>query len=141
MTEIRFLGPADLELLLGVDDGVFDGPLRPERAAEFLAEERHHLVVALVEGRIVGFASAVHYVHPDKEPELWIAEVGVVPAHRRAGLATRLVDALRGRARALGCREVWVLTERANTPALALYRRAGGEESEDDVVLFSWKVS
>jgi hypothetical protein len=26
---------------------------------------------------VVGFASAVHYVHPDKAPELWINEVGV----------------------------------------------------------------
>ena len=30
------------------------------------------------EEQIVGFASAVHYVHPDKPPELWINEMGVV---------------------------------------------------------------
>ena len=141
MTEIRLLGPSDLDLLTGSDDGVFDGPVRLERAAEFLADDRHHIAVAITDGRIVGFASAVHYVHPDKEPELWIAEVGVVPDHRRSGIATRLLDALRGHARELGCTEVWVLTERANTPAMELYRRADGHESTDDVVLFSWKVS
>ena len=141
MTEIRILGATDLDILRDAREDVFDGPLRLERAREFLSDERHHIAVALTDDRIVGFASAVHYVHPDKEPELWIAEVGVVPDHRRSGIATRLLDALRGHARELGCTEVWVLTERANTPAMELYRRADGHESTDDVVLFSWKVS
>ena len=54
--------------------------------AEFLADSRHHLAVAVDEGRVVGMASAVHYVHPDKPPELWINEVGVAPTHRGLGI-------------------------------------------------------
>jgi aminoglycoside 6'-N-acetyltransferase I len=139
--EVRLLGPGDLAVLERVAPDVFDGPIRPNRAAEFLADPRHHLAVALAGGEVVGFASGVHYVHPDKEPELWIAEVGVSPAHRRGGLATRLLGRLKALARELGCTQLWVLTERGNAAAVSLYHGSGGRESDDEAVLFSWQVS
>ena len=79
---------------------------------EFLEDRRHHLAVAVDQGHVVGFASAVHYIHPDKDAELWINEVGVAPGHRRGGLGKELLRALFRLGRDLGCREAWVLTER-----------------------------
>lgn len=83
------------------------------------------MAVALEDERIVGFASAVHYLHPDKGPELWINEVGVAPTHRRQGLARRLLRALFRKGRELGCYQAWVLTDRDNAPAQALYGSTG----------------
>lgn len=125
---IRLLTPADAALLDSADDDVFDNPADARLSAEFLADPRHHLAAAVTDGRLVGFASAVHYVHPDKAPELWINEVGVAPAFQRQGVGRRLLDALFAQARKLGCREAWVLTEEDNSPARALYRAAGGSE-------------
>jgi aminoglycoside 6'-N-acetyltransferase I len=100
---------------------VFDDPIDAGRADEFLAGPRHHLAVAVEDGRVVGFASAVHYLHPDKpRPELWINEVGVAATHRDRGLGTRLLRAVFAAARGLGCAEAWALTDRANTAALRL---------------------
>jgi len=66
---------------------VFDGPIDPVLTRKFLNDPRHHIVVAIHDEVVVGFASAVHYVHPDKAPQLWINEVAVAPPHRRRGLA------------------------------------------------------
>jgi aminoglycoside 6'-N-acetyltransferase I len=134
--EIRVLGPGDEALLADTAPDVFDNAVQPQLATEFLADRRHHLVVARDEARIVGFASAVHYVHPDKPPELWINEVGVTPSHQRQGLARRLLHALFDVGRALGCRQAWVLTERSNTAAINLYLAAGGAEADDETVMF-----
>jgi hypothetical protein len=41
-------------------------------------------------------------------------------------------------ARALDCVEAWVLTDRSNPAALALYRRLGGVESGTDLVMFTF---
>ena len=65
------LGPADAAVLEHVADGVFDNPLDAGWTAEFLADPRHHMAVALDGNQVVGMASAVHYLHPDKPPELW----------------------------------------------------------------------
>ncbi|MGH7718722.1 MAG: GNAT family N-acetyltransferase [Gemmatimonadaceae bacterium] len=137
--EIRRLGVGDEAVLADVAPDVFDSPVDPRLAAEFLSDPRHHLVVACEGGRVVGFASAVHYVHPDKPPELWVNEVGVAPSHRGRGLAKRILDGLLDAGRAAGCRTAWVLTDRSNVPAMRLYRALGGVEAAGDPIMFEFR--
>jgi ribosomal protein S18 acetylase RimI-like enzyme len=80
---------------------------------------------------VVGFASGVHYLHPDKPPELWINEVGLAPTHRRRGLGKGLLRALLEVGRANHCTMAWVLTYRDNLAAMALYSSAGGTLGAD----------
>jgi ribosomal protein S18 acetylase RimI-like enzyme len=139
--EIKILGPQDAGVLAHVAPNVFDDVIDSGRAAEFLADPRHHLAVAVEDGLVVGFVSAVHYVHPDKpRPELWIDEVGVADTHRRRGLGTRLLGAVFALARSLGCAKAWVLTDRANTAAMRLYAAAGSTEAPTDHVMFTFRL-
>ena len=140
MTRIDILAPSDVATLYDVVEDVFDHPVRQELVAEFLGDPRHHLAVAVEADRVVGFASAVHYVHPDKPPELWINEVGVAPAFRRKGLGQKLLRALFELGRELGCAEAWVLTERTNHAAAGLYSSLGGFEPPDETVMFSFRL-
>jgi GNAT superfamily N-acetyltransferase len=127
--QIQLLGASDAAVLQRVAPGVFDGPVDPRWTAEFLADARHHLVVALDAAEVVGMASGVHYVHPDKPPELWINEVGVAPTHQGQGVGRQLLDTLLAHGRTLGCRAAWVLTDAVNPPAERLYESAGGVEA------------
>ena len=123
------LGPDDAKVLDHVAPDTFDNPIDARWTAEFLADPRHHMVVALVEDRVVGMASAVHYVHPDKSPELWVNEVGVSPAYQQQGIGKKLLQALFAHARTLGCQEAWLGTEQDNTAARRLYHSLDGHES------------
>jgi GNAT superfamily N-acetyltransferase len=138
--EIRLLTAADAALLDRVAPDVFDEPLQPALVAEFLADDRHHLVVAVDDGVVIGFASAVHYVHPDKPAELWINEVGVTPEHHRRGVGTAIISALLEHGRRLGCGEAWVLTERHNEAAMRLYASTGGTEAPPETVMFNYEL-
>jgi aminoglycoside 6'-N-acetyltransferase I len=139
--EIRILGPQDAGILAQIAPEVFDDPIDAKRADEFLADPRHHLAVAVEDGWVVGFVSAVHYVHPDNpHPELWINEIGVAATHRGRGLGTRLLRAVFAEARGLGCAEAWVLTDRANTAAMRLYEAAGSTEAPTDHVMFTFNL-
>jgi ribosomal protein S18 acetylase RimI-like enzyme len=137
---IKILRGGDEQVLENVDPDVFDLPVNPAWAAEFLNDPRHHLVVALDDGLVVGMASAVHYIHPDKPTELWINEVGVAASHHRRGLGKALVNALLQLGRELGAKEAWVLTERDNTAAINLYQAAGGVNESDDVVMITFHL-
>ena len=130
----KILGSGDLAVLDNVAPGVFDNPLDPRLVAEFLGDARHHLAVAVDEGQVVGFASGVHYVHPDKPAELWINEVGVAPSHQGQGLGKAVVQTLLRHAKDLGCREAWVLTDQSNQIAMRLYASAGGKATSDHVM-------
>jgi aminoglycoside 6'-N-acetyltransferase I len=139
--DIKLLGPRDAGVLAKVAPDVFDDPIDAGLAEEFLADPRHHLAVAVEDGWVVGFVSAVHYVHPDKQrPELWINEVGVAATHRGRGLATRLLRAVFEAARRVGCAEAWVLTDRANTAAMRLYAAAGRARAPTDHVMFTFEL-
>ena len=138
--EIRLLAAADSALLDRIAPDVFDEPLQPALVAEFLADDRHHLVVAIDDGVVIGFASAVHYVHPDKPAELWINEVGVTPEHHRRGVGKAIIAALLEHGRRLGCGEAWVLTERQNEAAMRLYASTGGTEAPPETVMFNYEL-
>lgn len=137
--DIQRLGSADARLLDDLDPDVFDDPLDPAATAVFLADPRHHLVVALDGGRVVGFVSAVHYVHPDKPgPELWINEVGVASSHHGRGIGKALLGAMLDVGREVGCGVAWVLTDRSNVAAMRLYASAGGVEASGEAVMFEF---
>lgn len=140
--EIKILRSGEERILANVAPDVFDDPINEQAAKSFLADPRHHVAVAIDDGIVVGFVSAVHYVHPDKHaPELWINEVGVASTHQRRGIAKSLLQLLLDRARELGCSEAWVLTERGNTNAIGLYQSAGGQASADEVVMFNFPLA
>jgi ribosomal protein S18 acetylase RimI-like enzyme len=138
---INILNHNDVDILRNIDPDVFDDAIDLQRAEEFLADPRHHLAVAIDNNQVVGFVSAVHYVHPDKpRPEMWINEVGVAETHRRQGLGKRLMNTVFDVARELGCVEAWVLTDRENTAAMNLYSAVGNAETPSDHVMFSFHL-
>jgi aminoglycoside 6'-N-acetyltransferase I len=133
-SDIRLLGPHDAHVLEHVAHGVFDNEIDPHWTAEFFADPRHHLVVAMDDGVVVGMASGVHYVHPDKAPQLFINEVGIARSYQGRGLGRQLVDRLVRLSMELGCTEAWVLTDRDNTVAQRLYAGAGKSSPEDCIM-------
>ena len=130
--EIKLLHRGDENVLMTVAPAVFDNPIDTELTKEFLEDPRHHIAVAIDDGLVVGFASGVHYIHPDKPPELWVNEVGLAPTHRRRGLGKAVLKALFEVGRAQNCTVAWVLTYRTNVAAMALYASVGGTEGVDD---------
>ena len=132
--DVRLLGSDEADVLDNVAPDVFDHQIHPRWCAEFFADQRHHLVVALDGDLVVGMASGVHYVHPDKAPELWINEVAVAPTHHGQGIGRRLVTTLVQHGATLGCGEAWVLTSPANEPARRMYVAAGAVDDELSVM-------
>lgn len=131
----------DIDILKNIDPDVFDDAINLPRAIEFLADPRHHLVVAIDHNLVIGFVSAVHYVHPDKPlPELWINEIGVAATHQRQGIGKRLINKVLEVGRELGCEVAWVLTDRDNTAAMSLYASVGNAEAPSNHVMFSFDL-
>jgi ribosomal protein S18 acetylase RimI-like enzyme len=136
--DIRVLIAGDEEVLRHVADDVFDNAVDPRLGREFLSDPRHHLVVALDAGVVVGMVSAVDYIHPDKRAQLWINEIGVASSHQRRGVGRDLMAAMLSHGRRLGCTEAWLGTEPDNVAARALYVAAGG--SAETMIMYSFDL-
>jgi aminoglycoside 6'-N-acetyltransferase I len=140
---VRRLAADDLDLVCAAD--VFDDPVRPAMAARVLAHPDHHLFGAIAGKRLIGFVSAVTYLHPDKPIECWINEVGVDAAFQRRGLGRALLQACLSHARHMACESAWVLTNSGNRAARGLYAACGGVATPaarhgDGVIMFSFAL-
>ncbi len=135
--KIRALGADDIAFLENVPEGVFDFPVIPEQARAFLASDNHRIVVALRDARVVGMATGVILLHPDKAPVLHVSEVGVHEDFQRQGIGRRLMKSLMNSARRDGIEGVWLATEADNEAARGLYRALGGRET-GGIVVFDW---
>lgn len=96
-------------------------------------------LVALDGDAVVGGLTA--YELPKLEQarsEIYIYDLAVAAPHRRRGIATRLIDALRTVARSRGASVIYVQADPGDGPAVALYTKSGRRE---DVLHFDIPVS
>jgi ribosomal protein S18 acetylase RimI-like enzyme len=137
---VKLLHRSNSDAFKNVASDVFDNKIEPQLVREFLDDPRHHIAVALDGTLMVGMASAVHYVHPDKPAQLFVNEVAVSESHQKQGVGSKLLSLLLSRGRELGCTEAWVATEQDNIAARALYAKAGGEEDSAQVLMYTFPL-
>jgi ribosomal protein S18 acetylase RimI-like enzyme len=121
-------------------EAAFDYDVLPDETRRFLADERHHVLLGYVDDRPAGFVSAVEVFHPDKRPEIFLNEIGVMDEARRRGVARALIEELKRLGRERGCGTMWVLTDEDNEAAMALYRTTGGRLDGTPHVMFEYDL-
>ena len=136
--KLKLASIEDLSAMIKVGDKLFDHPIKPDRAKEFLNDPRHHLVVAYDGNDIVGMASGFHYVHPDKDPVLFVNEASVRDKYQNKGIGRSLIRFLCKYGKDQGFKEAWVATEQSNVAARKAYIAAGGIEDPEPIVLVEY---
>jgi aminoglycoside 3-N-acetyltransferase I len=122
-TTVRRLGPGDEEIVRKLAEQA------PQTA--LLADERTIFVVAFKDAEPVGFVFGYDLPRRHGKPSiLFVYELDVSLAHRRQGIATRLMNELHRIARARGTEDSFVLTEPDNAAANELYASLGGIRQE-----------
>ncbi len=112
-----------------------------EQGGLFLQNPDNLLAVAWWDGRLCGFVSAHRLQRFDRRrAEVLLYEIGVDERFQRRGIGRALNAEIIRWAGEVAADEVWVLTNRSNTAAMALYQAAGGEEDEPDVTTFTFRI-
>lgn len=139
--KIQVVEPTNRELLDNVAEDVFDNEIDQQSLAAFLEDPRHLLVVAIVDGCVVGMASGFEYFHPDKPPQLFVNEVGVTPGLQRRGIGRRLVDRLLDVGRRRGCVYAWLGTAADNQAGRACFGSIPSAEGPEPFLLYEWDLT
>ena len=139
MPAVRRLTAADvgvLDALLDVFAAAFEDPEAyssqrpgPTYRAEVLADPRTIVLVAEVDGAVVGGLVAYELRKLEQaRSELYIYDLAVAAAHRRQGIARALIEELRRIAAEIGAWVVYVQADYGDDPAIALYTSLGTRE-------------
>lgn len=123
------------------DDKITYGANRPDAGyvARLLENPAFIALVAIEDGDVVGALAG--YELPKFEQarsEFYIYDLAVDERHRRKGVATELIEAMRAAAKAAGGWVVFVQADHGDDPAIALYTKLGVRE---DVLHFDIPVS
>ena len=127
LTEITGLLRELFEAMTDTEELILEGV--PKNCQALLADETHHFLVAENRGDIVGFINFCirkTCLHPGASG--LIDELVVRTSHRAQGIGKKLISAAVERCRELGCCELEVSTESANTTAKSLYKSLGFKE-------------
>lgn len=136
---IHRLSGADAELLARLNatfGAAFDEPetytgAPPDEAycRRVLGNEHVIALAALMGEEVVGGLVAYELDKLERaRREVYLYDLAVAAAHRRQGIATRLIEALRTIARERGAWVVFVQADLGDDPAIALYTRLGVRE-------------
>lgn len=137
--DVRRLGPADLDICRALNAlfaDAFDDPVSYAQAppgdgylADLLGRDHFVALVAREGERVVGGLVAYELAKLEQaRSEFYIYDLAVSEDRRRRGIATALIEALRGIAGARGAQVVFVQADYVDPPAIALYEKLGTRE-------------
>lgn len=95
--------------------------------------------VAEEDDRIVGWCWGYHLLRPDGTTMVYVHEMEVDEDARGRGYGRQLIDSMLDVARSEGAARVFLVTQKTNTAARALYESAGGHvPGDEDSLVFWW---
>jgi GNAT superfamily N-acetyltransferase len=115
----------------------------PQHGAAFLRDSSSALFLAFSGEQAVGFLTANRLQRFDaRGAEVLLYEIGVREDFRRRGIARALVQEAKLWAREVGADVLWVLTNRSNAAAVALYKATGGktETADPDEIMYDFDL-
>ena len=136
---IRRLGPGDVSLLRKLNALFGEAFADPETYGAqppgdaylqgVLAKEHVVVMVALAGDDVLGGLVAYELDKLERaRREVYIYDLAVHREHRRRGIATSLIEGLRGLAEKRGAWVVYVQADCGDEPAIALYEKLGARE-------------
>lgn len=125
-----------LKALLNVFGEAFEEPETYQGAVpddaylrRLLGKEHFIAVAALCDGEVVGGLAAYELEKFEQDRrEIYIYDLAVAEAHRRKGVATGLIEALKRIAKARGAYVIYVQADKGDEAAIALYESLGIKE-------------
>ncbi len=108
---------------------------------EFFSNNMNVLLLATYSNQLAGFLYA--YVLTDiraNKDMMFLYSIDVLEDFRRKGIATQLIEKLKAIARDRECCEVFVLTNKSNLAATAVYEKTGGKQLHSDDVMYLYEL-
>lgn len=136
--EYKVLDKNDIELIEKfVDDE--NTHYDKENIIEFLKDKNSYGFIIKNKSEIIGFAYGYVLLKPNGRKDFYMHAIDVMKQYQGYGYGTKLVIFIRDYIKTVGCKKMFLITNRDNISACKCYEKAGGVNNADDEIVYVYK--
>ena len=133
--EYKLFDRSDVELMMEfVDDR--NTKYEEEKLLAFLEDDKTYGFVAKKDNRIIGFAFGYSILKPDGNTDFYLHAIDVIPEYQNQGYGTELMNYINEYTKEIGCRKMFLVTNKSNVSACRCYEKSGGLTKADDDIVY-----
>ena len=111
-----------------------------ENLINFINNENSYSFIARNEKQIVGFAYGYTLIRPDGKVDFYLHAIDIMKEYQGNGYGTGLMNFIKEYVKEIGCRKMFLITNKSNISACKCYEKAGGINNADDEIIYSYKL-
>ena len=105
----------------------------------FLEAENTYGYVAKENDIIVGFAYGYVLIRPDGIKDFYLHAIDIMESHQKHGYGTELMKYINTHSKSIGCRKMFLITNKGNVSACRCYEKAGGISTSNDDIVYVYR--
>ena len=136
--EYKILDEKDIALMQHfVDDE--NTKYEEENLINFINNENSYGFIARNKKQIVGFAYGYTLVRPDGKEDFYLHAIDIMKYYQGNEYGTGLMNFIKKYVKEIGCRKMFLITNKSNISACKCYEKAGGINNADDEIVYVYK--
>ncbi|MFN7249879.1 MAG: GNAT family N-acetyltransferase [Anaerobacillus sp.] len=133
------LTKSDTDIGIEVTRLFFDREATKQDVNNFLSDENNYLLIYRYKDDLAGFAYGFELQRFDgRKNMIYLHQVEVLPKFRQLGIGKELMEAFIEICKDKNCSRLFLITNKSNEQAVALYNSVGGRTLHDDDVVYSF---
>lgn len=105
----------------------------------FLEEKNAYGFVAKDNDIIAGFAYGYVLVRPDGLRDFYLHAIDIMEKYQGHGYGTELMNYINAHSKRIGCRKLFLITNKSNISACRCYEKAGAISTATDDIVYAYK--
>lgn len=131
----------EIHLLKKAANQFFKPDVSQEQLKAYINKPQNWAYIAIGSNdEILGFAFGYVLESFYSTPELYMHSIDVVEQYKRQGIGKLLMNKILEDCKEKGFKELFLVTNKGNIPAVRLYESTGGTAPDEDNVVYSWEI-
>lgn len=136
--EYKVLEVNDIDLMKNfIDDE--NTKYKKENLIKFINDKNAYGFIAKDQNKIVGFAYGYTLLRPDGKQDFYLHAIDIMAEFQGNGYGTGLMNFIKEYIKEIGCRKMFLITNKSNISACKCYEKAGGVNKADDDIIYTYK--
>ena len=132
--EYKIFEENDIDLIQCLTDDS-NTKYQKENLIKFLNDDNSYGFIVRNEKQIIGFAYGYILIRPDGKQDFYLHAIDIMDGFQGKGYGTELMKFIKEYIKKIGCRKMFLITNKSNISACKCYEKAGGiNKANDDIV-------